>query len=63
MQCRAGFKKLVPPLGRGAICACGLLICQLSSLYRLDRSMNSVDFVEKEIEGNNVVVFSKSYCP
>lgn len=28
-----------------------------------DRSMNSVDFVEKEIESQNVVVFSKSYCP
>ncbi|CAN0027416.1 unnamed protein product [Ectocarpus sp. 12 AP-2014] len=26
-------------------------------------SMNSVDFVEKEIDSNNVVVFSKSYCP
>eukprot|EP00752_Nemacystus_decipiens_P007627 g6817.t1 len=26
-------------------------------------SMNTVDFVEKEVEGNNVVVFSKSYCP
>ncbi|CAM9317264.1 unnamed protein product [Pylaiella littoralis] len=26
-------------------------------------SMNAVDFIEKEIEGNNVVVFSKSYCP
>ncbi|CAN0548136.1 unnamed protein product [Ectocarpus sp. 12 AP-2014] len=25
--------------------------------------MNSVDFVEKEIDSNNVVVFSKSYCP
>ncbi|CAM9726559.1 unnamed protein product [Ectocarpus sp. 13 AM-2016] len=29
----------------------------------LARSMNSVDFVEKEIDSNNVVVFSKSYCP
>ncbi|CAM9416269.1 unnamed protein product [Laminaria digitata] len=26
-------------------------------------SMNSVEFVEKEIEGNSIVIFSKSYCP
>ena len=30
---------------------------------RAHRSMNSVEFVEKEIEGNGIVIFSKSYCP
>lgn len=44
-------------------CHISLLPLPLSSPLPDNRSMNTVDFVEKEIEGNNVVVFSKSYCP
>eukprot|EP00904_Undaria_pinnatifida_P004887 jgi/Undpi1/1528/HiC_scaffold_11.g04918.m1 len=36
---------------------------QRQARHATTTSMNSVEFVEKEIEGNNVVIFSKSYCP
>lgn len=37
--------------------------CVAYLLFRFPRSMSAAEFVDKEVEANNVVIFSKSYCP
>ncbi|CAM9237673.1 unnamed protein product [Ascophyllum nodosum] len=36
---------------------------QPRSKLSTDTSMSATEFVDKEVEGNGVVIFSKSYCP